>query len=205
MKTKDFDADFGANFICLGISSLERSQLINGLERTISKILSPYWRDKHMVEHEHFNQQRAVQYYADADIRNTLIRPFTMTKLKWSWKESIHLWSEIRGFQWNHIYPCHQVRSFKWNNNKKGLFIPWLHTQIWQICVDFSWFVLEYALNPQIPLKSMDLSKSVVFSEICNQEHITFTPVIKYKVFPMKDQKYIAHQSSLRLKRTHYE
>ena len=39
-------------------------------------------RDKHMVEHEHFNQQRAVQYYAD--IRNTLSSLFknNNTKIK---------------------------------------------------------------------------------------------------------------------------
>ena len=49
-------------------------------------------RDKHMVEHEHFNQQRAVQYYAwvihelwyYADIRNTLSSLFknNNTKIK---------------------------------------------------------------------------------------------------------------------------
>ena len=33
----------------------------------LPKILSPVGgkRDKHMVEHEHFNQQRAVQYYVE--------------------------------------------------------------------------------------------------------------------------------------------
>ena len=39
-------------------------------------------RDKHMVEHKHFNQQRAIQYYAD--IRNTLSSLFrnNNTKIK---------------------------------------------------------------------------------------------------------------------------